>query len=199
MHKRTLTTLLMATLGLAISAFSAQARLGWTLDQCKQAWGEPIRQEPDPLTGTPGYLFRVEPDLYTRVFFLNGYVQDINYHSKNKTALLNDAQTILHKNYEGKWGIYDDGRGSQSVQSWQAFNLDGSAIVAYAIFWSAVDANGYYTLQVATQSWSKFAAQADQNKAADHPSNPSLLNISYIDSSAGDGVVQHSTREHPLV
>jgi hypothetical protein len=99
--------LLTAALGLTMSA---HARLGWTLDDCQNMWGAPVRVTYDSSINQTFYIFRAQPNLFTQVCLLNGYVQSIGYFSKDKTLLKNNADQLLQKNYPGAWTRYDDGR-----------------------------------------------------------------------------------------
>jgi hypothetical protein len=76
---------LLLTLAVSLFAATANARLGWTLDECKRHWGTEMQQKIDPL-GRQAACFKVktpsaDPDDYyiAEVFFLDGRVSRVIY------------------------------------------------------------------------------------------------------------------------
>src|SRR6202162_4914684 len=69
--------LLIATLGLILTASHSHAGLGWTLSQFKQQYGKPVLNQ-EQIAGRIGYVFTGE-DYIIAAFFLNRQVSRIIY------------------------------------------------------------------------------------------------------------------------
>jgi hypothetical protein len=64
MKLKNIITILAAALGLTISA---QARLGWTLEECQAQWGAPIKVHYYSDVNNTGVLFAAGDDLLVEV------------------------------------------------------------------------------------------------------------------------------------
>ena len=151
-----ITTLMMITMAAAafmLAAGNAQARLGWTIDDCQNMWGAPTKVQLVPALNETCFTFPAQSNLFVQVYLLDDMVQDINYVSRSKAFLLKNANQFLQTNVSGLWKVYDDGRGKETLNSWQYTDPD-QGVIAYAIFWSKPDADGFYKLQIATDLWS---------------------------------------------
>jgi hypothetical protein len=133
-------------------ATSAHARLGWTLDDCQEQWGAPISVDYDKSVGTTSYVFRSSAKLYVQLYLLNGQVQSLGYLSRDKKFLQNNAQQILEKNLNDGmlWTLYDDGRGKETLSTWQ-YKDQSDEILAYALLFAKPTVkNSYYELRVSS-------------------------------------------------
>ena len=91
--------------------------------------------------------------------------------------LHNHVKQLLQKNYSASpWLVYDDGRGKQTIKSWQAFGQNGMVAV-YALFVAAPDDRGYYQLQISTSSWGEFIGNNNQQHPNQVNSSSDGLNI----------------------
>jgi hypothetical protein len=162
------TMMAVAAFGLATGA--AQARLGFSLQECENMWGQPRDAGFNVKVNQPYYTFKAGPKLFVTVILLNNQVQSINYCSPDGRFLANNAMQILQKNFTGFWGLYDDGRGKDTVATWQVSNNEGESI-DYAILYSHPDNRGFFHLQVSTELWDAYL----RNNGIDRNSN--YLNI----------------------
>ena len=158
----------VAAFGLAIGS-TAHARLGWTLEQCEDTWGQPIKVAYNSQVGQTFYLFRAEPKLITAVYLLNGQVQSVSYLSRDGRYLLNCVREMLQKNCSGNWTVYDDHRGKQTAATWSYIDGDGT-VIAYALLYNYAK-SGFYSLQVSTALWDSYLR--DHNVSA----RPSIDNL----------------------
>ena len=154
--------ILMAAAAIMLAAGNVQARLGWTLDDCQNLWGSPVKVGYVSSIDQTCYTFRAQSNLFTEVYVLNGHVHDIVYCSKDKAFLKSNAYQLLQKNYSGAWNLYDDGRGKETLYSWATSDGNGQTI-AYALFWNHPDGIGFYKLQVATGLWNDFITNIGQS------------------------------------
>jgi hypothetical protein len=74
-------SLLMAALSLILTASHSHARLGWTLAQFKEQYGEPVLNE-EQIAGRIGYVFNGK-DYIIAAFFLNRQASRILYICRN--------------------------------------------------------------------------------------------------------------------
>jgi hypothetical protein len=157
---------LTAALGLTISA---QAHLGWTLQDCIDHWGN--YQATTNADGDPIYVF-IDPASKMSIgcIFYSDHVESISYISSNDYAKLN-ADAILGKN-GGGWQVYDDGRGRQTVCTWKQLDTLGQ-LAQYAVLTRLSD--GGYRLQISTAG---YGAWLDSKHGNTQPvSNSALTNI----------------------
>jgi hypothetical protein len=166
--------LLTAAFGLTMSA---HARLGWTMEDCRAHWGDPINVFHNSQFNLDGYNFRVSPELVAQVWFLNDRVQSLDYCTKNTRFLITNVQQLLQKNFPGAWRLYDDGRGKETLKSWQAFDETGSRILAYALLWNKPERNGFFHLQVSTNAWGIFTATPGGTRTLESSDGSNGLNI----------------------
>ena len=187
--------LIMSALVLIVG--SAHARLGWTLEQCENIWGSPVKVQYNEMTGATYYNFMANANLYPQIYILNGIVEDIEYCSRNKTYLKNIAEELLQKNYPGVWSLYDDGRGRRTLHTWKVVNQYGD-MMAYAIFSNEPDSLGYYHLQVSSAVWGNFISEHNwgQNPVV---SSGSELNVQAPQQTPPVVNVQAPTQAPPTV
>jgi hypothetical protein len=76
--------LLIATLGLILTASHSHAGLGWTVAQFKQQYGKPVLNQ-EQIAGRIGYVFTAE-DYIIAAFFLNRQVSRIMYICRNDSV-----------------------------------------------------------------------------------------------------------------
>jgi hypothetical protein len=89
--------LLMATLGLILTASHSHAGLGWTLAQFKQQYGKPVLNQ-EQIAGRIGYVFTAE-DYIIAAFFLNRQVSRIMYICRNDSVFnWGRARALLRAN-----------------------------------------------------------------------------------------------------
>jgi hypothetical protein len=169
-YMKKLFLILTAALGLAISA---QARLGWTLSDCENSWGSPVKVQYNPSAGKDGYLFRASPKLYVEVYFLGDCVQSVVYSTKDAHFLVDSIGQLLQKNLSGNWTLYDDGRGKKTAATWQYIDGNG-ALEAYALLWNYPDPRGFYQIQVSTENWNAYLGNRNVDQYAGPDDN---LNI----------------------
>jgi hypothetical protein len=101
----------MAVAAFMLAAGNAQARLGWTIDDCQNMWGAPTKVQLVPALNKTCFTFPAQSNLFVQVYLLDDMVQDINYVSRSKAFLLKNANQFLQTNVSGLWNVYDDGRG----------------------------------------------------------------------------------------
>jgi|SRR6516165_10515301 hypothetical protein len=143
---------MMAIAAFALAIGNAQARLGWTLADCKAQWGQPFATKYNPVLGLPSYGFHAQPQLDVQVWMFNGAVASINYLSLNGAFLSAHAEDLLQRNASGNWQLYDDGLGKATIKTWQLNDANGQPI-CYAILKRLP--SGWYRLQVSMQAWSE--------------------------------------------
>jgi hypothetical protein len=154
---------------LIVSATSAHATLGWTMDDCLNAWGTPIKVQYNAPLHKPGYIFKVQANLYTEVYLLNDQVASVTYLSKSKNFLGKNVIQLLSKNNDGTWELYADGRGKETSETWHVMNDSDGTYEAYALFWSKANSGGFYRFQVSSGLWDSYLnglgqAQTNQDK-----------------------------------
>jgi hypothetical protein len=171
--KATLVTL-TAALGLTMSA---QARLGWSLDECRNHWGPPTRVGYVTNAGQTCYNFRVSQKLFAQVYLLDGTVNSIAYCSRDGKFLLNSVRDLLQKNIPGTWTLYDDQRGKQTLATWNYLAGDTGEVMAYALLWNYPDQHGFYKLQVSTKFWDNYLTGRGGNHNQDVTDSSSLTNV----------------------
>jgi hypothetical protein len=89
--------LLIATLGLILTASHSHAGLGWTLAQFKQQYGKPVLNQ-EQIAGRIGYVFTAE-DYIIAAFFLNRQVSRIMYICRNDSVFSwGRARALLRAN-----------------------------------------------------------------------------------------------------
>jgi hypothetical protein len=147
-------TLLILTAALGLT-MSAQARLGWTMEDCEAQWGAAKSIVYAPKVGLNGYNFQAQANLSVQVYFLDERAQSVNYCSQNGRFLISSVSELLQKNFSGSWQLYDDGRGKQTLKSWRVADENGQ-VIAYALLWNKADNRGFYHLQVSTVAWGTF-------------------------------------------
>ena len=147
---------------LVLTIGSVQARLGWTLDECENAWGNPVYAGNSGL-GLPNYWFKVQSNLWASVILLNGKVHSIGYYSKSGKFLVKNLNQLLTKNLDTTWYVYDDGRGKETWGTWHVLADDGS-LIAYAIIWNYPDKNGFYSLTLGTGLWNNYLDSHGTNR-----------------------------------
>jgi hypothetical protein len=158
---------MMAIAAFALAIGNAQARLGWTLEECQNHWGAPTKVEYNPAVGQTLYTFRANTKLFAQVYLLNGCVHTVGYASRDGKFLTDSVRALLQKNVPGTWTIYDDGRGKQTVATWKYLAGDTGAVLAYAILWNYADANGFYKLQVSSKIWDDYVTGRNGNPESD--------------------------------
>jgi hypothetical protein len=169
-----LLTILTAALGLAMSA---QARIGWSLDQCQNLWGPPAKVAYNNELGTC-YNFRINAKLFAQVYLLNdGAVHSIAYCSKDGKYLVNNVRQLLQKNLSGTWTLYDDGRGKDTFATWQYLAGDTGEMLAYSLLWNYPDKNGFYKLQISTKYWNSYVTSRGEDPNRDSSDSSTLTNI----------------------
>ena len=160
---------------------NANARLGWTFEQCQNAWGAPIDTLPSSSADEIGYNFSVQPNFFAQVHLLLGVVESVEYCSTNKQFLLDNVHQLLQKNHSGYWHPYDDRHGRMTSKSWKVDNQYGDGM-AYALFFSNPDNRGFYHLQVSSVAWDTYLMglnerdNAKTNKGAPPPPPPPVTN-----------------------
>jgi hypothetical protein len=157
--------LLTAALGLTISA---QAHLGWTLQDCQEHWGQYSEINDD--YGIPTYVFK-EPvsGMEITTQFYGDHVESICYIT-NPTYLHQHYQEILTANYSGGWQAYDDGRGRATVKTWKSTDLSAYAIITTL-------RPGTVRLQVSTVRYDAFLRNQHPEPSQRQVSNEALTNI----------------------
>jgi hypothetical protein len=120
--KRTMINKMMAIAAFALAIGNAQARLGWTLDDCQSVRGSPVAVQYNAKIDQTCYTFVSSKKLAVQVYLLNGYVQSVNYCSRDAKFLVNNVRQLLQKNCSGVWNLYDDGRGRQTYATWNCYN-----------------------------------------------------------------------------
>jgi hypothetical protein len=81
--------LMMAVAAFALSTGNlAQARLGWTLEDCQKLWGVPTGFHYYALVGKTMTTFSAGNGLYVEVLDLEGVVQCIRYLHRDETFLV---------------------------------------------------------------------------------------------------------------
>jgi hypothetical protein len=124
----------MAAAAIMLAAGSqAQARLGWTLDDCQTKWGAPVKVNYDAQLHATHYIFNGGSGLFVQIDLLVGRAHSVTYWSKTKSFLAKNANELLQRNYAGNWNLYDDGLGKKTFATWQLLADDGS-VICYAIF-----------------------------------------------------------------
>jgi hypothetical protein len=88
---------------------------------------------------------------------LNETVHHVTYVTKNKQFLINNSNELLQKNLSGFWSLYDDGRGKQTLRTWQYMNNDGK-LIAYALLVNQ-PVSGWYQLMISTGYWNSLCNQ----------------------------------------
>ena len=89
--------LLIATLGLILTASHSHAGLGWTLARFKQQYGKPVLNQ-EQIEGRIGYVFTAE-DYIIAAFFLNRQVSRIMYICRNDSVFnWGRARALLRAN-----------------------------------------------------------------------------------------------------
>jgi hypothetical protein len=157
---------LIALASLTMAGNNAHARLGWTLDQCRVKWGEPVTSGYNQFVGQTGYIFRISPGLLAQVYLLDGKVESIEYCTKDKQSLEAHIDEILRKNNSGAWKRYIDA-GTNTLQTWNVLDEAGG-LIAYAMLYEKQD-DGFYHFQVSSRSWSDTLEQFYQT----HPTKNS--------------------------
>jgi len=160
--------MILAAFALAIG--NANARLGWTLDECQNVWGPPTNVLYDSKVNQTAYNFKAGANLFAQVYVLNGHVVSVSYRSRNAKFLVGSVRELLQKNVPGYWTVYDDKRGKKSLMTWQYLAVDTGEVLAYAILWNYPDGHGFYKLQVSSKFWDDYLT----GRGAD-PTN--LLNV----------------------
>lgn len=96
-------------LGLALSlSISAQARLGWTLDECKEHYGEATAR-PSVMDGTTVYDFTVSGIHITASIGIDNVVSKIEYWKADYSNWnLDQIKTLLEKNKGNCTWDYDN-------------------------------------------------------------------------------------------
>jgi hypothetical protein len=89
--------LLIATLGLILTASHSHAGLGWSLAKFKQQYGKPVLNQ-EQIAGRIGYVFTAE-DYIIAAFFLNRQVSRITYICRNDSVFnWGRARALLRAN-----------------------------------------------------------------------------------------------------
>jgi hypothetical protein len=155
---------LMMIIGTALAiAGSAHARIGWSYQDCVNAWGQPEKFNNSDIFGSQSYWFRSStPGLFVEVFMLNETVHHVTYVTKNKQFLINNSNELLQRNLSGFWSLYDDGRGKKTLHTWQYTNADGQ-LIAYALLMNQ-PVSGWYQLMISTGYWNSLCNQNGGNQ-----------------------------------
>ena len=140
----------MALASLILAGNNAHARLGWTLDQCRNQWGEPVTSGYNQFVGQTAYIFRVSTGLMVQVYLINGKVESIEYCTKDKQSLDANIDNILRKNNRGAWKPYADAS-TNTLQTWNVLDEAGG-LIAYAMLYEKQD-DGFYHFQVSSGLW----------------------------------------------
>jgi hypothetical protein len=172
--KNTLKTLLAVTAFALAIGNSAQARLGWSIEECQQRWGQPLKVGYDSDVDYLWYNFRVNDQLGVTVRLIKGTVASLCYWSQDKNYLSANLQTLLEMN-----GGANGGNGWESYQSgdnhylgtWRIALSDGT-MVRYASLLRKPD--GYYNLDIGTALFNKALLESHQ-KASTNSAPP--LNV----------------------
>jgi len=139
--KKPILTLLTA---ISILTGSAQAHLGWTLDDCSQKWGPPKSEVTDD--GVLAYYWN-RKNYGIEVIVMEGFVNCICYYSGSRSFLASHIDNWLAASASKGWEVYDDG-GKATIKTWRNLSYD-----CYAVF-KLVPGTKFYRLQVATNAYS---------------------------------------------
>jgi hypothetical protein len=89
---------LMILAAFALAIGNANARLGWTLDECQNVWGPPTNVLYDSKVNQTAYNFKAGANLFAQVYVLNGHVVSVSYCSRNAKFLVGSVRELLQKN-----------------------------------------------------------------------------------------------------
>lgn len=164
---------ILLIIGLACAAItSSHAHLGWTLQDCIDHWGRYKKIYDN--NGLPTYVFK-DPvsGMMITTQFQGDHIESICYLTNN-AYLKKHWETILNSNYAGGWKVFDDGRGRETIATWNA--ADNSA---YAVLVSG--GNGNVRLQVSTYRYDAILRSLQHNHSEEpqRTGSETLTNISY--------------------
>jgi hypothetical protein len=145
---------MMAVVACALAiGTTAHAQLGWTLNQCQNAWGNPIYTEHNAERDLQLYVFNLNPNMTGKVYLLHDHVQSIGYLSMDRKFLRDNAQRLLRQSIAGAWKPFNDGRRKETTGTWQCGNPNDDDTAGYAILWADPDVDGTYMLEISTGLW----------------------------------------------
>jgi hypothetical protein len=110
---------LAVAVGPMLSAAPAQARLGYTIQECKEKYGKVIKTDVSKAQ-TAQYVFK-SGKFVICASPIDGIVQNMTYAFKGKDVA-DKAMDILQKNVPGEWSLYDDGRGKETLKTWRTLD-----------------------------------------------------------------------------
>jgi hypothetical protein len=93
---------LILTLAAALLAATANARLGWTLDECKKLYGPVVKDLPLWQGLARDYFFQFGK-VTVRVEIFEDKVYEIQYDMEYDGFKMNEAMGLLQKNNSGLW------------------------------------------------------------------------------------------------
>jgi hypothetical protein len=150
----------MAVAALGLAAGNAQARLGWTLEDCEKQWGSPVSVHYYAATDSTMTMFSAGGGLGVEVAAPGGQVQCVRYWHREQAFLTANILDLLKKNQgdgSNSWRPGIDSRPTV-VSAWNLLNAHKDRI-AYAVFYmpnGPEEPKGWWCVEIGTTSFTNY-------------------------------------------